>query len=596
MLLNPARLAALVFAAALAAPPVPAADFYPLDRVKPGMKAVGRTVFSGDLVEEFQAEILGVLENVGPRQSIILARLSGGPLAKTGVLAGMSGSPVYIDGKLVGAVAFGFPFATEPITGIRPISEMIEPFAQRSDPPPPALRAALSVDRWLPPADFRLLPPPPEPAGQLHLIATPVHFGGFSARTLEVFGAQLRELGLAPLQGAGGAARAASSDLGDPARLQPGSMISVGLVRGDLNLTADGTLTHIDGRRLYAFGHRFLSAGPTDLPFMRASVIALLPSVNHSIKISAAAELMGSIRQDRNAGIFGEIGVRPRLLPVDLTVHSSRSGNHQYRLEMVNDRFLSPFLLQMIAFSAIDATERALGPATLQVRQRISFGAGRPAVDLDNIYAGESNIAVIAALGAALPMAFLMQSGFQELRPERVQLDILSLDERKLLRLERAWTSQREARPGERLELAAALRADDGREVIRKLPFEIPAGAAAGPLTITVADGPSLNLLDLQAPGSTREAATAAQLVRSINRARKNSSLYVRVWRPDRGFTLQSEPLPSLPASLKSVLSSGPSGSGLVGASWSSILAEMEMDGFDTAVSGSATLRLAVKE
>jgi hypothetical protein len=472
---------------------------------------------------------------------------------------------------------------------------MVSTFEQRADPPPATLRAAVAQNRWIPVAEARLLPPSPERLATqppLAPIATPVHFAGFTARTLEVFGPALRELGLAPMQGAGGASRSASSRLGDPASLAPGSMISVGLIRGDLAIQADGALTHIDGRRVYAFGHRFLSSGPTEMPFMKASVITLLPNLNQSFKISTAGELMGTIRQDRTTGIFGEVGVRPRMIPVEVNLHSSRSGNHQYRMEMVNDRFLSAFLLQMAVFSTIDATERALGPATFRVRGKIQFGAGSAPVELDNIYAGEANIANNVALGAAVPMAYLLQSGFPDLRVEAVRLDIASLDEKKQLRLERAWASKTEAHPGERIELAAALRGESGREVIRKVPFDIPQGAAPGTLSVTFADGQWMNLLDLQAPGMTREASSGPQLVRAINQLRKNSSLYVRVWRPDRGFALPNEPLPSPPASLRSVLAA----SGGITNTWTAILAEIEIDAGETAVSGSATIRLTVKD
>src|SRR5262249_17020800 len=172
---------------------------------------------------------------------------------------------------------------------------------------------------------------------------------------------------------------------------------------------------------------------PTDLPFMKASVITLLPNLANSFKIAASGELMGTIRQDRTTGVFGEIGARPRLIPVELNLYSSRSGNQRYQMEMVNDRFLSPFLLQIAVFSAIDATERALGPSTFQMRGSIQFGNGRPAVRLDNVYAGEANIGMNVAVAAAAPMAYVMQSGFQDLQVDRVRLDILSLDERKQL-------------------------------------------------------------------------------------------------------------------------------------------------------------------
>jgi len=599
------RLLRPTLACAALAGTLAAADFYPLDRVRAGMKGVGRSVFAGERVEEFSVEILGVLENIGPRQSIVLGKLSGGPLARTGVLAGMSGSPVYLDGKLLGAVALGFPFATEPIAGIRPISEMVETFRERGEAPPASLRAALakvvttpgsSLDRWIPASAPALLPAAPEsPATQLKLIpiATPVHFSGFTPRTLDAFGPALRGLGLEPLQGTGGSSGA--SEFGDPATLRPGSMISVGLIRGDLNVHADGSVTHIDGGRVYGFGHRFLSSGPTELPFMRATVLALVPSLAHSMKISSAGPLMGTIRQDRSTGIYGELGRRPRLIPVELNVYSSRRGNQPFRIELVRDRYLSAFLLQMAVFSALDAGERLLGPSTVQMRGAIQFQGGLPAVELDNVYAGEAGLPSQVALGAALPLAYLMQSGFSDLAIDRVRLDLRSLDERQQLRLERAWTSAREARPGERIELAVALRAEDGAETIRRVPFQVPAGAAAGSLNITFADGAWMNLLDLPAGGRGREVSSAAQLVRAINQLRRNSNLYARVWRSERGYQLQGETLPSPPASLRNILA-GPAGGGSISSIWSLPLAELEIPGTGAALSGSETIRLTVKE
>ncbi len=239
--------------------------FFPLKDVTPGLHGVGRIVFSGNRIDEFQVEILGVLENIGPKQSLILARLSGGPLEKTGVLQGMSGSPVYIEGKLAGAVALAFPFAKEPIAGIRPIEEMVRVTeAGRGSAPSQVARNAVSMASLLAGQDLtRMLPRRQEiAAGDTKLleIATPLSFSGFTRETLDRFAPQLRALGLEPAQGlaAGGHA---DPRMGDPSALKPGSMISVELMTGDMSVGADGTITYIDGNRVYAFGHRFLAIG-----------------------------------------------------------------------------------------------------------------------------------------------------------------------------------------------------------------------------------------------------------------------------------------------------------------------------------------------
>ena len=267
--------------------------FLPIRDIRPGMHGTGKTVFAGNIISDFDVEILGVLENVGPKQSLILGKFSGGPLEHTGVMQGMSGSPVYIGGKLIGAVALGFPYSKDPIAGIRPIEEMI---AAGQMPGKPVVPAGMSE------------------------IATPIAFGGFTSKTLEAYAAQLKPFGFEPKQGLG-VGGSLTETMGKPADLHPGSMISVQLMSGDLNVGADGTLTYIDGTHVYGFGHRFLGTGPTDLPFARSEVLALVPNLNSSFKISAAKELMGVIQQDRNTAITGELGKRANLMPIEISVN-----------------------------------------------------------------------------------------------------------------------------------------------------------------------------------------------------------------------------------------------------------------------------------
>ena len=357
----------------------------PLKDLRAGMKGVGRTVFTGDQIEQFQADILGILDNSGPGQSIILARLSGGPLAKTGVMQGMSGSPVYVDGKLIGAVALAFTFATEPIAGIRPIEEMLATArdttpARRAGAPPPA-RTEFAWGSG---------------GSKLVELATPVSFSGFSRAAIDQFGPELRKLGLEPVQGAlgGGGSSSSSKTTGDPKKIQPGSMISVQLMTGDMAVGADGTVTHVDGDRVYAFGHRFIAGGPTAMPFARSEVLALLPNLTTSFKISAAREHMGMITQDRNAAIAGVFGKRPTMTPITISVRGPGGPAKTYRMEMVPDRVFAPVLTQMAIFSAIDGSERTLGPGTFTVRGTMELEGGLPPVRLDNTFSTDMNAQV----------------------------------------------------------------------------------------------------------------------------------------------------------------------------------------------------------
>ena len=436
-------------------------NLFPLKDVKPGMRGTGKTVFSGNQIEEFQVEILGVLENIGPKESLILARLSGGPLEHTGVMQGMSGSPVYIDGKLLGAVAMAFPYAKDPIAGIRPIEQMIR--VGTASGAAPLQRASISLeDRDL----TRVLPKPqPSLAGEARLvdIATPVAFGGFSRGTLETFAPQLRALGLEPRQGITAGADIGPR-MGNPADLKPGSMISVQLMAGDLSVGADGTLTHIEGNRVYAFGHRFLAVGSTALPFARSEVITLLPNLNTSFKLSTAKEWMGTIDQDRDTAIAGELGRRAPMVPVSIGISRGARQIESYRMQMVNDPLLSPLLIQMAVFSAIDATERSVGASSIRVSGQIEFQNAPAAVRLNNIFSADNGAAqqVCAVRGHPGGLRAAKRVCGPAIEERRARNRSFGPEEAAHHRLRLRFAP--EVRPGEKLQLNVALAGDNGAE------------------------------------------------------------------------------------------------------------------------------------
>ena len=554
------------------------------------MKATGRTVFAGSEIEEFDVEILGVLENVGPRQSLIVGRLAGGPLEKTGVPAGMSGSPVYIDGKLAGAVAFTFPFATEPIAGIRPIAQMVAGF---EGPQHGAQAAPLDMLAELREAVGLARPAAGRGAAEAEFlpIATPVSLAGFSARTAAVFGRQLRALGLRPVQGSGGGLRA---DPGGP--VEPGAMIAVGLIRGDLQVNAAGTVTHVDGNRVFAFGHRFISSGGAELPMMRASVLALVPSLNNSFKLTGAGGPIGKISLDRETGIAGELGAAPDLVPCKIRLLSADGGTHAYDLELVRDAQLTPFLLQLAVFSAIDATERALGPLTVKVKGTVRFAGGAPDLVLDDIYSGIANVGADAALATAVPLAFLLQSGFANLRAASIDIVGEAAAQDKYSEIVRAWATPPQARPGETVAITAVLKDPGGNETQRSFRYPVPVSMSPGAVNATVADAASLNILEWRGLLAGRRSRGAAEMIRLVNRLRKSDRAYVRVWRQKQSLWLQSERLPSPPASLRAVLSTAEGRGAGAAQDLSSTLAEAVLGEFDSVVRGRVDLQFTVTQ
>ena len=574
----PAAVCALVLGccsphALLAAPAI-----YPLKDVRAGQHAIGKTVFSGTKVENFDVEILGVLDNLGPKQSIILARLSGGPLANTGVMQGMSGSPVYIDGKLLGAVALSFPLSKEAIAGIRPIEDMLQ-----VDPKPaPGTRQLAAMPRRALPASFSV-------AGETRLeeIATPVAFSGFTASTLDHFAPQLRSLGLDPRQGISGGG-SPGERLGDPRKLEPGSMISVQLVSGDLSVGADGTITAIDGDRLYAFGHRFLATGTTEMPFAQAEVIALLPNLQNSFKISTAREWMGSITEDRDTAISGLTGHAASLIPVEIRV-----GANTYRMRMVQDRVMTPLLTQMAIFSSIDATERNIGSETYSIRGQIAFDQG--AVRIDDVYSGDVAVAAIASGGVASTVGFAMQSGFDALKIKSMTLDIRPVEKRgqsQILDL----IAPRTARPGDDLDLVVVLGGSNGAESAHHVHYRVPVGVPTGNLYFTVADATATNTLEYQAAVGTPQQ-SPADVLNLLNSLRSNTRAYLRVWRSEPSFTVEGRDLPDPPPSLAMILTRAQAaGTNLVTARGAK-LAELEVPaGPGVVVTGTKTVQIEVKE
>ncbi len=567
--------------------------YFPLKDVRAGMHATGRTVFSGNRVEEFQAEILGVLDNFGPKESLILARLSGGPLEHTGVMEGMSGSPVYIDGKLAGAVAMAFPFAKDPIAGIRPIEEMIRATSTLTDSAPPAAPRSPAglLGGDLTGALPRLAS---ASAGQPRMveIATPLSFSGFTRATLDTFAPQLRSLGLDPRQAvsAGGVPGAA---MGNPADLKPGSMISVQLLAGDLSLGAAGTVTAIEGSRIYAFGHRFLAVGATALPFARAEVVTLLPNINTSFKLVTTKEWMGTVSQDRESAVSGVLGRRAPMAPVSIAVSRNGRPVQSYQFEMVDDPLLSPLLLQMAVFSAIDSTERSVGAASVRVSGEIEFAGAPTPVLLDNLYSADNGASTMVALTTALPMAFVMQSGFRSISLKKATLRVEAYDRKKQLTIDSVTASRREIHPGEKLRLSVLMLGDDGAETTRQVDYQVPIGAEPGPLYFTVADAGISNIADFRQT-LLATPRTIGQLIGTVNNLHPNNKAYVRVWRAEPAFQFDGADLPAPPPSATLVLE-GSAAAGIA-QSRNSKIGEIELDGDGMVISGVKTIQVEIKE
>jgi hypothetical protein len=569
-------------AAAFAEPPSSQAPILPLSEVRPGMEGVGRTVFEGATIESFGVRILGVLENaVGPRQSLILARLEGGPLERTGVIAGMSGSPVFVDGRLLGAIAYAFPFGKEPIAGITPIGDMLEAMAAPSNVRAASARLRLGGSgtafaapldaeavaaalarpvRGLVPGSF---PGEPLPAGlagaTLQPLALPLVFSGFDPDTFAWARGIFSSMGFAPVMGGGGG----GSSPGPVPDLAPGAAVGVSLVEGDLDLSVSGTVTHIDHDRIYALGHPFYNLGPTQFPLKKAWVHAIFPSLQVSWKIASALDAVGTLDQDRTTAVSGRLGPLPRMMSVLVRLRSPRASERVFRFRVVEDELLTPLVTYVSLLSVLQGHERAFGAATLRVEAELALAGGRQ-VRFEDVVASEQPAQQAAAVVAG-PLALIAGNDFETVAVEQLTLTVDAVESREAATLVRAWVdAPLPLRPGSVVPVRVQLRTRRGETVTETLSLEVPASATGGSYTLLVADARTMDSVEQREMRQAFMPRDMDQLVRALNRLRAGNRIYARLTRTAGGAVVGGEYLPALPGSVLSVLSSADQGTSVV--------------------------------
>ncbi len=555
--------------------------FIPVDEILPGMVGTGVTVFEGSTREEFKAHIIGVLRNVSaPRRNLILARLEGGPLAQMGVIQGMSGSPVYIEGKLAGAVSYALgAFAKEPIAGITPIEEMLEAVALPATRPPvqqarldlPITREGLA--RVLRAAFARTAPFAERPGDvvgvglsravaaqtgmMLRPIATPVVLGGFSGDILDMMSNVFRDNGFVPIV-AGAAGRVPQAT--EP--LSAGDPVAVSLITGDLLMAGTGTVTLVDGERVHAFGHSFYNLGPTQFPMSRAYVHTLLPSLLSSLKITGVGDVVGVFEQDRATAIAGTLGQGPRLIPITLRLESAdRSSDQTFNFEIVNDQFFTPVLTYMSILSTLTSYARQFGTATFTVQGTAKL-KDHENLAFEDIFTGNS-ASVEAATYVAAPITFVMGNDFTPVELEEIALTITSTEQPRTATLERVWLDEARPRAGQTVTLKMLTRSYRGEVELQTIPIRIPANAT-GTLSVLVADGGALAQWEQREVRRPLQPQSVDQMIRVLNDAGKNNRLYVRLLRPDAGAVVNGEMLSSLPPSVLAVFEADRNGGSFI--------------------------------
>jgi len=529
-------------------------EILPLSHVRAGMQGYAYTIFAGDQVEKFDLEVIGVLENfLGPKQSIILVQLKGPKVEHTGVVAGMSGSPVYLDGKLAGALSLKLGvFTKEPIAGVTPIQDVLNPPSQTA-----AAQAATQQFGLPSEASTRTGLPS---GSALEPIETPLVFSGFQPATLQQFANQLQGYGIMATQGG------TASPRPDDGRLVAGDMAGMVLVQGDASINSACTVTAVQADRVYLCGHPFLSLGDIQIPMARSRVVTTLSSDLASTKIVNVGGSIGTITGDHLTAVTGKLGAPPAMIPLDLTLQVSGAEPAKQKslhFELVNHPKLTPLLVAITTFSGLTQNSLYGEGTTLHLSGEIRL-QGHAAVQIENTFAPGDSLSP-----DGLPIALTMQNVFTRLfantfepaKVDRIALRVESVPGRKSFAIESAWLEKGEAAPGEILRVRVLLRPYRGPARVEETTVRIPEQVSRGTtLRILVSDADLLNRASrgFAFAGAGSGPTGLDQLIALLNRERRNDRLYVGLFVPAPTLLWDDKELPNVPLSQINIVDGRP--------------------------------------
>jgi hypothetical protein len=583
-----------------------------LSEVKAGMKGTAWTVFQGTEPEAVPVEIIGRWKNQwGPKQDIILAKL-GGKAVRTNVAGGMSGSPVYINGKLVGAVALRLSvFSPDAICGITPIELMLEinDFDQSrpDDARTPDKLVARNREFAIPSellahavaagASGSL----PQQSPMMAPIEAPLVFSGFQESTLREFGPLFHQLGISAVQGGGGSDTHTNKPApGWEKALNPGEAVAGVLVNGDFGLTGLGTVTYNDGKRVLAFGHPFFNLGPVDMPMSKGEVVMTLASAFQPNKFANATDIVGALHQDRHSGIMGVLGAQSDMIPVTMKVRSldekeAVRKQKEFHFNVFVHQKWTPYLMMLTLYNSVSQLNEFADEATYRFSGKVQMN-GQPAISLTTMQAsGEMPMPAPMLLagwwGDKFNRLYLNNVKTPDVKSVSVTVDLLP--ERRVAIIENAWVANPEVRPGDEVPVKVSLRPYRGGPIQRDFMVKIPAGLGKGDHRIVLSDADTVNRMQNMA-GLMNRFIDIPETVSLLNQERTNNKLYVSLVEASPTAYYDDKTMPSLPSSVLNVMQAGRGPNRSLFTSPETASEQMSLP-FDYVVSGSYSLRIHVK-
>ncbi|HEX5270772.1 MAG TPA: SpoIVB peptidase S55 domain-containing protein [Gemmataceae bacterium] len=546
--------------------------YWNVDDLRTGMKGVGRTVMKGTKVEEFQAEVLGVMKNTSPGRDMVLCRLSGLNLDKTGVIAGMSGSPIYIDNKLMGAVAFAWPYGKEPIAGVTPFSQMhsyVEAFerrdlAEQCKPVRVGLKAPVraggkSFDSVTVSQSFDA-PEKPKDEDGLFLVPlqTPLAATGFTPRALSLLRDRVKGYGMLPMQGGGATARVADEERN--VALVPGGPLAIAMITGDFDLSGIGTVTHVENNRIYGWGHPFMSLGGCEFPAMTGYIHAVYPRQTVSFKMGSPLKAVGVINADVSTCIAGWVGRKPDMLPVRMTVkNGSDEEPRTYNVEVARQRSLLPTLVYTALTNSVDTEGDLPEELTAEMTCRIEVEGHDPVVVKDT-FSGSGYSGVRAPSALYNPISGILHqltyNTYKPVRVTRVECETTLRPGRVSADVEAVELDADTYTPGETVKATAYLRPFKGQRQRVRVGLKLPADLPEGTYTAQVCDDVSNARLALRDNPTLYNPQSVEQIFAAlkVQTDAKRTNLVLRVPVGASGVALDGKALPDLPPSMVAIL------------------------------------------
>jgi hypothetical protein len=546
----------------------------PVSEIEKGMKGIGKTVFEGDEVESFDFEVVDIIPNFRPKNDLILVKLLGEKVEMTGVVAGMSGSPMYIDDRLIGALSYRIGlFQKEPIAGVTPIDQMLKIFDQDKNREQEMAAARglnpvfvenavgvrdFNIEEMIPPAWRNLRHASVESWQSISPIELPLFFSGFEDQVLAQSSRIFGGLGIPVFQG-GGSTTNNHSDMA--AQLQPGDAYSAILVDGDITIQATGTVTHVDGDRVVGMGHPFLNSGAIGLPMGKAKILTTLSSLMASNKMASLADVVGTIHQDRSTGVMGVLGEKAKVIPVKLNFESELHGNTEFNFAIAEDRSLysfTPLIFAIVLNSAIESARTSQSNQTLVLDGKINL-SNADSIPIVNYYAGSTPDAMITdaleAIGeVAGTVGTLLVNDFKAPQIESVELNFKSYPHKKLASIQRISANRTVVRPGDEVRITVVLSEYQGKESQIQHTIKLPETLEPGRISVYAGSGGTLSRLEYRVSPQKFRPTSFRQLLQLLNERRRNNQVFFQVRKRDQGLVVEGEELPGLPPSVLTVM------------------------------------------